>query len=105
MFWLFTLSIRFSLRALDGIEALEKPAVTPAARRYRIAAFYLLAATGLLAIPAAVIHTIVGECQAFDVFEFGALTALALCILCGIRYAELNRISAESVNCNSSETT
>lgn len=87
----FMLGLRFGSQIFDGIDALERPAVTPAARPYRIAAFYFFAATGILAIPAAVIHTIIGECQAFDVFGFGAITTLGLCILCGIRYGRLNR--------------
>lgn len=81
----------FGWKILPATEALEQPVVNPAARRYRIMAFTLLTITGLFAIPAAVVHTIIGECRAFDILGFGALFAAGACILCGVRYGELNR--------------
>src|SRR5260221_5794076 len=85
------IGIRFGWRIPEATEALERPVVNPAAHRYRIAAFCALTITGLLAIPAAVVHTVFGECRAFDILGFGALFAAGVCILCGVRYGELNR--------------
>jgi hypothetical protein len=85
------IGIRIGWRIPEAIEALEQPAVNPTARHYRIAALSFFTVTGLLAIPAAIVHTIFGQCHAFDILGFGALYNAGLCIVCGIRYGELNR--------------
>jgi len=86
-----TIGIRFGLRVPEAVEALERDVVNPAARHSRIAAFCFLTVTGLLAIPAAIVHTIFGECRTFNILGFGALFAAGLCIVCGLRYGQLNR--------------
>ena len=87
---LFSLWMRLVSRSIWIVESLEQPVINAAAKKYRIAAFVSFAVTGLLAIPAAIIHSTVGECDAFNILGFGALAASALCLLCGLRYGHLN---------------
>jgi hypothetical protein len=89
---LLSLWVRLASRWIWIVESLEQPVFNPAAKKYRIAAFVSFAVTGLLAIPAAIIHSAVGECDAFNILGFGALAALALCLSCGLGYGHLNAL-------------
>jgi hypothetical protein len=75
---------------LTAVGAFESPPISPAPRRYRIAALcLLLASSGSLAI-AALVDTIAGARSLSDVFGWSGIVGLEACVLCGLRYAAVN---------------
>ncbi len=88
---LFLHGIHVSWRALSALEETERPTMNRTARRYKIAAGCFLAITGVLAIPAAIVHTMLGECQAFDILGWGAIFMMGVTIYLLIRFADANR--------------
>ena len=48
----------------------------------------------LLSLPAAIVHTTVGEGVVSNALGMGSCFALALCIQCGLRYKQLNHATS-----------
>jgi hypothetical protein len=80
-----------SKKRLAAAEAFESPPISPAARRYRIVAlcFFMLASALLLI--AALVDTIAGSRSLSEVFGWSGIGCIQICVLCGIRYAAVNK--------------
>jgi hypothetical protein len=80
-----------SKRRLAAVEAFEAAPISPAARRYRIAALCLFTASSALLLTAALVDTVVGSRWLSEVFGWSGIACLQVCVFCGIRYAVVNK--------------
>jgi hypothetical protein len=71
-------------------EAMEKPAVTAAAQRYRVATFCLFLAMAFLFLAAAILF-VIGPVIASEFLGWSGVVAMHACAFCGLRYVRLNR--------------
>jgi hypothetical protein len=72
-------------------EALERPAASPEAQRYRTAAVYFFLAMAVLTLSAAIVFVVAGPVFASDVLGWSGVACFHLCLFCGLRYGALNR--------------
>jgi hypothetical protein len=72
-------------------EALERPAATPEAKGYRVAAVWFFFAMAALMLSAAIVFVVAGPVVASDVLGWSGIACLQLCLFCGLRYGALNR--------------
>lgn len=95
MFWFF-LNIALDLvtgstqKALDATAALEKPALSPRAQRYRTGAVVLFLITSALLVGAAISFTIAPGNVINEVLGWTGIGCLYLSVLCGLRYSAVN---------------
>lgn len=82
-----------SKQRLAAAEAFEAPPINPAARRYRIVALCLFATSSVLLLTAALVDTVAGARSLSEVFGWSGIGCLQVCVLCGIRYAAVNKKS------------
>lgn len=80
-----------SKQRLAAAEAFEAPPISPAARRYRIAALCLFMAASVLLLAAALVDTIAGSRSLSEVFGWSGIGCFQVCVFCGIRYAVVNK--------------
>ncbi len=80
-----------SKQRLAAAEAFEAPPISPAARRYRIAALCLFMASSALLLTAALVDTVVGSRSLSEVFGWSGIGCLQGCSFCGIRYMAVNK--------------
>ena len=80
-----------SQESLDAVDALEKPAISPIAQRYRTAAvvFFLCAAAFLFS--AALAFAIGPQNVLNEILGWTGIVCLYICVLCGLRYSAINR--------------
>ncbi|MBN2023461.1 MAG: hypothetical protein JW809_11795 [Pirellulales bacterium] len=78
-------------RRLDAAEAFGAPPVNPTARRYARAALALILAAAALFLIAALVHVLIGPGILGEAIGWSGVVCLELCVLCGLRYAAVNR--------------
>jgi hypothetical protein len=80
-----------SKQRLAAAEAFEAPPISPAARRYRIAALCLFMAASALLLTAALVDTMAGSRSLSEVFGWSGIGCFQVSVFCGIRYAVVNK--------------
>jgi hypothetical protein len=75
----------------SALAAFGEPPANAGARRYRVAAFCLLLTGAALVLTAAFVESFAQARDASEVFGWSGLVCLELCVICGIRYASVNR--------------
>lgn len=76
---------------LDAAEAFETPPLNPAARRWATLALVLFVTTSSLFVAAALIDWFTGNRFVSEVLGWSGIVCLQLCVVCGIRYASVNK--------------
>lgn len=95
MFW-FMVNIALDVvtgsgqKGLAAAEALEKPAISSAAQRYRTAAVILFLLTSAFLFSAAIAYTIAPHIVINEILGWTGIVCLHACVLCGLRYAVVN---------------
>ncbi len=80
-----------SRKAIDAAEALEQPATNAKAQRYRTLAVVFFLLTSAFLLSAAIAFTLAPQNILNEVLGWTGIVCLHLCVVCGLRYAVLNR--------------
>jgi hypothetical protein len=76
---------------LAAAESFEAPPISPEARRYRVVALCLFVASSALLLATALVDTGAGARSLSEVFGWSGIGCLQMCVLCGVRYAAVNK--------------
>ena len=76
---------------LSVVESFETPPQNIRASRWRLAALLLFLAFACLLLTAAILHTAAGKPQLGEIFGWSGIVCFELSVLCGLRYAVVNR--------------
>ncbi len=72
-------------------EAMEKPAISAAAHRFRVATYCLFLAMAFLFLASAILF-VAGPANASEFLGWAAVVLMHACAFCGLRYERLNRL-------------
>ncbi len=89
----FDLATGSTQKALDAVEALEKPSASPAAQRYRTAAVVLFLLTSAFLVSAAIAFTIAPQNVIHEILGWTGIVCIHACVFFGLRYAVINASS------------
>jgi hypothetical protein len=78
-------------RRLDSVEAFETPPLNPHAKRWATIALMLFCATSMLFLAAALVDWFTGNRFVSEILGWSGIVAFQLCVVCGIRYAAVNK--------------
>jgi len=76
---------------IDAAEAFETPPRNPVARRWATRALILFIATSTLFLAAALTDWFTGNRFVSEIFGWSGIVCLQLCVVCGVRYAIVNK--------------
>ncbi len=85
---------------IRAAEAFETPPTNPTARRWATIALTLFLLTSALMLTAALVDWFTGRRFIAECFGWTGVACLQLCVVCGVRYAIVNRNVKSATNLN-----